>query len=220
MTPQTRQSGKAKNGAPSVELHGLDSNTSSSSTQVDYSKLSAEELMNAILERNKDPVIEQMMMALISKIPQKVHDAVEEDKKSRSIVLIGLPEAANEMAPSAKQRHLEGQVSEILDVLDIECRPVEVYRMGNSQPRLVKVVLPSKSHWVTALSNSYRLRNTIFTNVKLRRSMSFTERKHEYELRQECRERNRQLGSRVWVVYRGELRRAQDLPKPRVSGNA
>lgn len=47
----------------------------------------------------------------------------------------------------------------------------------------------------------------------MRRSMTPAERMHEKELREECRERNRQLKSRVWVVYRGELRRAKDLPQ-------
>lgn len=46
-------------------------NTSSSTVQ-DFSKLSANELISAVLERNKDPVIEQMLFALISKLPQEM----------------------------------------------------------------------------------------------------------------------------------------------------
>lgn len=115
-------------------------------------------------------------------------------------------------------------MSEVFDILDLECRPLEVYRMGKQERgriRKVKVVLPSKSHWAAALSNSWRLRGSAtFSRVRVRRSMSSEERQREYELRQECRERNKQLNDRVWVVYRGELRRIEDLPKRRDSGNA
>lgn len=128
------------------------------------------------------------------------------------------------MTPSAKQKDLEDKVSGVFDLLNLECRPLEVYRMGrheHGRTRKVKVVLPSKSHWVTALSNAWRLRSSAtFRRVRVRRSMTFEERQREHELRQECKERNEQLGSRVWVVYRGELRRTEDLPKRRDSGDA
>lgn len=193
-------------------------------TQVNYSSLSVSEIINAVLERNKDPIIEKMMFALISKLPQELAERIEEEKKERSIVIEWLPEPASDLSPSAKQRDLEEKVSEIFDVLNLECRPLELYRMGRQERgrvRKVKVVLPSKSHWATALSNSWRLRGSAaFTKVRVRRSMTQEERKREFELRQECRERNKQLNGRVWVVYRGELRRIEDLPKkPRDSGN-
>lgn len=50
--------------------------------------------------------------------------------------------------------------------------------------------------------------------------MTLEERKREFELRQECRERNRDLKTRAWVVYRGELRQVQDLPNVQVKGNS
>lgn len=162
--------------------------------QVDYSSLSVSEIINAVLERNKGPIIARMMFALISKLPQEMADRIECEKKERSIVIEWLPEPPTVLSPSAKQRDLEEKVSGIFDVLNLECRPLELYRMGRQERghvRKVKVVLPSKSHWATALSNSWRLRGSAaFAKVRVRRSMTQEERTHEFELRQECRERS------------------------------
>ncbi|KAK6029718.1 hypothetical protein OSTOST_04167, partial [Ostertagia ostertagi] len=45
--------------------------------------------------------------------------------------------------------------------------------------RLVKLLLPSKSHLSTALSNSYRLRGSSFKNIFVRKSMTTEERSRE-----------------------------------------
>ncbi|VDO88043.1 unnamed protein product [Heligmosomoides polygyrus] len=58
-------------------------------------------------KRKKDPIIEKMMFALISKLPQELAERIEEDKKERSIVDEWLPEPPSELSPSAKQRDLE-----------------------------------------------------------------------------------------------------------------
>lgn len=39
--------------------------------QVNYSSLSISGLINAVLERNKDSIIDRMMYALICKVPQE-----------------------------------------------------------------------------------------------------------------------------------------------------
>lgn len=75
------------------------------------------------------------------------------------MVVLGLPEAEEQMQPSSKQRHSESRISEILDALTVECSPVEAYRLGHPNdrfPRLVQVELPSRSHRTTALSHGYR----------------------------------------------------------------
>ncbi|KAK6030142.1 hypothetical protein OSTOST_03733 [Ostertagia ostertagi] len=89
-----------------------------------------------------------------------------------------------------------------------------------SHPRLTKVVLPSKSHWLTALRNSHRLRNSDLSDIFVRRSMTPAERDREKKLRQECKARNDQLKSRVWVVYRGELWRSDEITKSQVTVSA
>lgn len=181
------------------------------------------DLLGAMLDCNKDPVVDKLIHGLISKLLQCFADMVESNKRARSLVITGLEESNLEQLPSVRQKELEKQVTNVLDCLGVECRPVEVYRMGkpnDGRPRLVKLVLPSTSHWKQALSNSFRLRHTPgFSNVFVRKSLTEPERRKEFELRQECRERNNQLGKRVWVVFRGEIRRIDDLPKRGASGN-
>lgn len=75
----------------------------------DFSKFSVSELINAVLMRNKDPIIEHMMYALISKLPQEMSERIEMEKKERSIVIEWLPEAAPDLPPSAKQKDLEAK---------------------------------------------------------------------------------------------------------------
>lgn len=50
------------------------------------------------------------------------------------------------------------------------------------------------------------------SHVFIRRSVAADERRRDYELREEARERNKGGTVREWVVYTGELRRASDLP--------
>lgn len=102
-----------------------------------------------------------------------------------SLVLAGIPESDPALPPSGKQQELENKVNEIPDQLGVECRPDEVYRMGrpnsHTHPRLVKLVLPSRSHCIAALSNSYKLRSSCFTNVFIRKSLTPMERKREFD---------------------------------------
>ncbi|VDL75969.1 unnamed protein product [Nippostrongylus brasiliensis] len=106
-----------------------------------------------------------------------------------------------------------------MDVLEVECTPVEVYRMGELDPtrsRLVKVVLPSSTHWRIALANAHRLRSANFRDIFIRKSMTVEERRKQYELRKEAKERTKGKSEKEWVVYKGELRRVSEL---RTSGN-
>nr|CDJ89320.1 hypothetical protein HCOI_01052700 [Haemonchus contortus] len=142
-------------------------------------------------------------------------DLIEGDKRSRTLAIPGLEEGQDGLRPSAEgQRDLEDKVAEV----DVECRPVEIYRMGKPDSKhhcLVKVVLPSRAHWRRALANTRLLRDTGFPMVFIRRSMTEDGRKREYELRQEARERNKGSGVREWVVYHGQLKRAAELPHNR-----
>lgn len=214
--------GAKKTDSISNKTADLVSNRTKTPTDEEIAKMSVSDIMNAIVDRNKDPVVAKFIEGLIAKLQLELVEAVDAEKRGRSLILSGLPESALDMPPSAKQSELECKVSEILDHIGVECRPVEIYRMGklnDTYPRLVKLVLPSKSHWSTALSNAYRLRSSCFKNIFIRKSLTPDERKKEFDLRQECRRRNRDLKKRIWVVYRGEIRRSEDLPKSRSSGN-
>ncbi|EYB87536.1 hypothetical protein Y032_0261g561 [Ancylostoma ceylanicum] len=123
-----------------------------------------------------------------------------------------------------RQAHVEDKVNQIFDVLEVECRPVSVSRLGKwdkSRSRLVKVTLLSKTHWTTVLANAYRLRSAGFSFIHIRRSMTEEEREREFELRQEARERNKGLANKQWVVYKGELKNISELPvkKSSIAGN-
>ncbi|KAK6031148.1 hypothetical protein OSTOST_02707, partial [Ostertagia ostertagi] len=163
-----------------------------------------------------DPAIESMLIALS---PMELSQLLESDKRGRSIVISGLDEAPGNLPPSARQRDLEDKVCAVLDVLDVECRPTEIYRMGKrdkDRPRLVKVVLPARSHWRRALANARLLRGAGLPHVFIRRSMTEDERKREYELRKEAEERNKGKDVREWVVYQGQLKHTSELPHKQI----
>lgn len=91
-------------------------------------------------------------------------------------------------------------------ILKVECGPVEAYCMGTAsdeRPRLDKVVLPCRCHWLKALANARLLRNSQFSNLSMPCNMTIAERHRVYELRQEASDRNRKANARLWVVYRG-----------------
>lgn len=110
-------------------------------------------------------------MAKMAKLSQGLSKAVDAEKRARSVVLSGIPEPYLAPPSSGKQQQLESKVIEILDQLVVNCRPVEIYRMGrpesHTHARLIKLVLPSRSHWVAALSNSNELRSSCFTFVNV-----------------------------------------------------
>lgn len=189
---------------------------------IDYSSMDFFEILNCIVSKNTDPAISRMLEALQTKIPQLLAEAANSDKKNRSLVVAGLPESPPDWKPSEKQKDLESKVGELLDALKTECRPVEAYRMGvydGTRPRLVKLLLPTRRHWTTALSNARLLKSSGFSGAYVRKSLSFEERRKEYELRQEAKRRNSEANRKSWVVYRGALANVDDLAQ-RSSGNS
>ncbi|KAK5985863.1 hypothetical protein GCK32_002229 [Trichostrongylus colubriformis] len=102
----------------------------SASEEHDYSKMSVGDLMTSIIERNKDPVIDKMLAMLGDKIPKEIAESVDKQKRMRVIVLAELDESEMTLPPSRRQRELEENVRDILDVLDVVCGSAEVFRMG------------------------------------------------------------------------------------------
>ncbi|KHJ93564.1 hypothetical protein OESDEN_06523 [Oesophagostomum dentatum] len=124
-------------------------------------------------------------------------------EKGRSIIISGPPDCDLDKPQSVRQKHLEDQVAAILDILHVDSLPEVTYRMGevsDKRPRPIKVVLPSRTRWITALANARLLRNTDYANVYVRKSMAASERAGDYKLRQEARERNQGKPSREWLV--------------------
>ncbi|EYC42445.1 hypothetical protein Y032_0531g3023 [Ancylostoma ceylanicum] len=77
-----------------------------------------------------DPAMDRNLMALPEKLHVDVSEYVDSEKKSRSIVVAGLPEANPDLRPSERQLDLEMKIMQLLDVINVECRPTEVYRLG------------------------------------------------------------------------------------------
>ncbi|EYC10542.1 hypothetical protein Y032_0055g2614 [Ancylostoma ceylanicum] len=96
----------------------------------DIDALSNAEIINVILERNTDPVIEKLAQTLRTRISREILDAVEEEKRGRSLVISGLPECDLGKPLLERQKDLEIQVANILDILEVDCLPETTYRMG------------------------------------------------------------------------------------------
>ncbi|KAK6041030.1 hypothetical protein COOONC_21466, partial [Cooperia oncophora] len=122
------------------------------------------------------------------------------DKKERSIVLYGVPEAERGLSPSLRQAHTEKVISSILDALDMS----------------------KSTGWVESCRISFR--NSIwghrlraiepYKGIFIRKSMSIDERKKDRDLRINARELNLKEfeGERVYVVYRGDIVKVSDIP--------
>ncbi|KAK6050706.1 endonuclease/exonuclease/phosphatase family protein [Cooperia oncophora] len=167
-----------------------------------------------MLEMSSDPRMHEMILALQEKLVQTVSSTLEEDRK----VVLGYRKEPRELPASRRQTELEDKIGGILDILDIECRPESVYRMGafsDSKTRLVKVLLPSKFHWSKVLANARLLRRSTMSDVFIRRSMSTEERAMDYKLRQQAKELNKSAGFKEWVVYKSELKKTSELPSIR-----
>ncbi|EYB81471.1 hypothetical protein Y032_0383g386 [Ancylostoma ceylanicum] len=182
----------------------------------DYNQLTSAQLISAIMARNSDPIINDMLLALSEKVKVECLSMIETEKRGRSIVLAGLEEAPVDVGPSMRMKDLETKVEGVLSALQIECRPSELYRMGKfdpNRPRLVKIVFPSKHYWSLALANARLLKPAGYPDLFIRRSMTESERQKDYEMRKLAREKNKERGFKEWVVYRGELRRIAELNK-------
>ncbi|KAK6735835.1 hypothetical protein RB195_018842 [Necator americanus] len=139
-----RQTPLSSQAIPGVETRTVES---SQSTEPNYSELSASDLISSIAERNKDPVIGKMLAVLAEKVKTDFVEQLEADKRSRSMVISGLPESGGSSSSSERLDDLEEKVNEILLSLNVSRRAIDLYRMGKlnpSRPRLVKVVLPSQ----------------------------------------------------------------------------
>ncbi|EYC03328.1 hypothetical protein Y032_0094g2694 [Ancylostoma ceylanicum] len=150
---------------------------------LDYSNFSAHELAKNILAISKNPIVAKLLEALLHKVPKEFSTA-QEGGRSRTIVISGIEELNGKHWAMERQTHVEDKVNQIFDVLEVECRPVSVYRLGKwdkSQSRLVEVILPSKTYWTTALANGHRLRSAGLPFIHVRRSMTEEERKRESE---------------------------------------
>ncbi|KIH58635.1 hypothetical protein ANCDUO_11155 [Ancylostoma duodenale] len=143
--------------------------------------------------------------------------------KEESLVIAGILEAEGDLEPLERVSRTEAMIHKVLNALGIEALPTEIYRMGDvakSKARLIKCVLPSERFFFKALRNAQALQNLAgFDRVYIRRSMTREEREMEKELRRQAHDLNlnQHNGSKVYVVYRGQLVKDADIPKRKAS---
>ncbi|EYC13523.1 hypothetical protein Y032_0043g763 [Ancylostoma ceylanicum] len=198
-----------------TDEHDLESNKSNSEELSDGRFLLSQ--LQSIL-REKAPEALPLLDQLWSTFKPDSKAIVEEEKRGRSIVISGVPEAENAVA-SQRQAHTENAVLSLLDKLDIETRPVEISRLGSinsSSPRLIKCVFSSKRYYLEALRKARLLRGIPdCSEIYIRRSMTRAERENDKALRQKAREMNKKEfnGNKVYVVYRDSIVKASEIPK-------
>ncbi|KAH7716355.1 RNA-directed DNA polymerase from mobile element jockey-like protein [Aphelenchoides avenae] len=156
--------------------------------------------------------------------------SAQELERQRSIVIAGLPEAMPNALSVVRDAHEKNAVFSLIDrcrpppppapvedpTLPPEQQPlppsqepapevciVAAYRMGQpsrDRPRLLKVVLATRSMQRAVLSASRHLRNDPqYEAVYVRPSLTAEQREAEYKLRQECR-RRREAGENVRIA--------------------
>ena len=157
-------------------------------------------------------------------------DEVAEEKRTRVLVISNLPESEGALA-SKRQQSDESKVESLLDALDVQCRPLAVYRVGrptapipggNKRSRFTFVELPHKSIATECLKRKQRLRKCSrfhghdFSQVYVERSMS----KHEQE--RAYRERMQRRSAQQDQAYHERVQRrttekpdSSDAPPPR-----
>ncbi|WKX95333.1 hypothetical protein Q1695_012074 [Nippostrongylus brasiliensis] len=206
-TPTKSASKKRKYGSPLLPP------TSSAGCEEVFNKL------QCILEQKAPealPLLEELMV-LLTPNPKEIVDA---EKRSRSVVISGIPKADPSTSPSARQAATERYVINILDELGVETKPSEVFRSGplndTKTPRLVKCVFSSHRFFFDVLKNAKRLRALPeFRDIFIRRSMTPAERQKDRELRLQARQLNKSEfnGERVYVVYKEQVIKRSDIPK-------
>ncbi|WKY08257.1 hypothetical protein Q1695_007622 [Nippostrongylus brasiliensis] len=168
---------------------------------------------------DKAPEAIGLLEEFVSKLPLTCRNCCESDKRARSAVFHGIPEPDSNLPSTQRHAYTEKYIAGILDTLDIETRPIEISRMGkavNGKPRLVKCVFSDRRYLFQMLSPSRKLRSSpIYAGVFVRKSMAREERDKEAELRKQAQDLNQRNhgGSRVFVVYRGEVVRASDIQR-------
>lgn len=164
-----------------------------------------------------------LLEAFLGRLPFLCSNSVEADKRQRSVVFYGVPEAEKSLPPSQRQLHTEKYISDVLDFLEVEAGPTELFRMGTSsdgRPRLVKCIFSSRRFQLETLSRSSRLRTSAaFKTVFVRKSMTREQRAKESELRRRAHDLNTQEfgGKRLYVVYKGEITKTTDIESRKVN---
>ena len=150
--------------------------------------------MDQLLEQNKRLHEENTMLKSLSQAPNWENQYYDH-RHNRSVVVSGLKESALEIASKRLEKD-EEMVQQMLDVFDLEVRPLAVFRMGKKmadRPRLLKIEFAMRSVVAKILSRKRGLsKHEQFKRVHVRKSMSFEERQQTKKLQMECNEKNKE----------------------------
>ena len=150
--------------------------------------------MDQLLEQNKRLHEENTMLKSLSQAPNWENQYCDH-RHNRSVVVSGLKESALEIASKRLEKD-EEMVQQMLDVFDLEVRPLAVFRMGKKmadRPRLLKIEFAMRSVVAKILSRKRGLsKHEQFKRVHVRKSMSFEERQQTKKLQMECNEKNKE----------------------------
>ncbi|KAF8362760.1 hypothetical protein PRIPAC_89683 [Pristionchus pacificus] len=125
---------------------------------------------------------------LMARSTMSIEDAIEKEKRDRSVVVMGLTESVA-VKPSERVADDMAKVVSMLDLAEVEHSPATVFRMGvktDTRPRLLKVVFHTRTAQSMFLAKSRAL-STQFPSVSIRPSLTKAEREAAYQLRQKKR---------------------------------
>ncbi|KAL3119311.1 hypothetical protein niasHT_000089 [Heterodera trifolii] len=164
------------------------------------------------LEQQQQTILQQEQTILQQNQHNTVEEAIQEQERRRSIVVMGLPESAGPK-PSDRVAADRTAVSSVLDELGIKC-PISNYRMGSphqagsghGRPRLMKIIFHTPKFQHQALAEWNKKRGAMkqqdkWKNMNIRPSLSPAELDARRQLQKECTEKRKD--GRDWVIYAG-----------------
>ena len=173
--------------------------------------------MDQLMEQNKRLLEENNMLKSLSKAPNWENQYYDH-RHNRSVVVSGLKESTLEIASKRLEKD-EEMVQQMLDVFDIEVRPLAVFRMGKKmadRPRLLKIEFASRSVVAKIMTRKKAMsKHDDFKRVYIRPSMSFEDRQKRKQLQNECNEKNKQNRSsdpsQQYVIYDNQIVKRSEI---------
>ena len=173
--------------------------------------------MDQLMEQNKRILEENTMLKSLSQAPNWENQYYDH-RHNRSVVVSGLKESTLEIASKRLEKD-EEIVQKMLDVFDIEVRPLAVFRMGKKmaeKPRLLKIEFASRSVVSKIMTRKKAMsKHDDFKRVYIRPSMSFEDRQKRKQLQNECTEMNKQNPSsdpsQQYVIYANKIIKRSEI---------
>ncbi|EYC44238.1 hypothetical protein Y032_0467g1986 [Ancylostoma ceylanicum] len=110
MPPKTTRSTRSKlTGTQTTSTTTRSVDASSQTPESDLMQMPLEGLVRYISEQNNDPLVGNLLEVLLHRLPKSSPLDLELDKRSRSIVISGLPEADGDVSFQDRRTHLDNQ---------------------------------------------------------------------------------------------------------------